>query len=251
MACRCFNEALMPVYSPLLNLFVQCGLATILLCGAVLARQQRFRTHGWVQSAVVVANLAAILGFMLPSFSRLVAPHWRITLHGGGDWIVVAHAAVGGTAELLAIYVVLVAGSSLLPERYRLSRYKPWMRTALALWMVALLLGFATYRVCYAQAATPPAAGQGSQETVVTISNFKFDPKEVTVKAGNVVTWTDSGGRHTVTSDDGSFDSGTLTAGGSYQHKFEKPGAYPYHCMFHGERGGKDMAGVVTVEATH
>jgi len=156
--------------------------------------------------------------------------------------------AVGGTAELLAIYVILVAGSSLLPERYRFSRYKPWMRTTLALWLMALLLGFATYRVCYAQSAAPPAAGQDSQNFAVTISNFKFDPKEVKVKAGTVVTWTDSGGKHTVTSDDGSFDSGTLTAGGSYQHKFEKPGAYPYHCMFHGDRGGKDMAGLVTVE---
>jgi len=72
----------MSLYSPFLNLLVQCGLATILLCGAVLARQQRFRAHGWVQSTVVVVNLAVILGFMLPSFSRLVAPHWRITLHG-------------------------------------------------------------------------------------------------------------------------------------------------------------------------
>jgi plastocyanin len=122
------------------------------------------------------------------------------------------------------------------------------MRTTLALWLMALLLGFATYRVCYAQSAAPPAAGQDSQNFAVTISNFKFDPKEVKVKAGTVVTWTDSGGKHTVTSDDGSFDSGTLTAGGSYQHKFEKPGAYPYHCMFHGDRGGKDMAGLVTVE---
>jgi plastocyanin len=238
----------MPVYSPFLNLLVQCGLATILVSGAVLARQRCFRTHGWVQSTVVLVNLAAILGFMLPSFSRQLAPHWRLTLHGAGDWIVLAHAAVGGIAELLAIYVILVAGSSLLPERYRFSRYKPWMRTTLALWLMALLLGFATYRVCYAQSAAPPAAGQDSKNVVVTISNFKFDPKEVKVKAGTVVTWTDSGGRHTVKSDDGSFDSGTLTAGGSYQHKFEKPGVYPYYCMFHGERGGKDMAGVVTVE---
>ena len=240
----------MPVYSPFLNLFVQCVLAAILLCGAVLARQRYFRTHGWVQSSVVLVNLAAIVGFMLPSFSRQLAPHWRFTLHGGGDWIVLAHAAVGGIAELLAIYVILVAGSSLLPERYRFSRYQPWMRTTLALWLLALLLGFATYRVCYAQSAAPPAAGKDSQNNVVVaISNFKFEPKEVKVKAGAVVTWTDSGGRHTVTSDDGSFDSGPLTGGGSYQHKFELPGGYPYYCAFHGERGGKDMAGVVTVEA--
>jgi plastocyanin len=241
----------MPVYSPFLNLIVQCVLAAILLCGAVLARKRYFRAHGWVQSAVVSVNLAAILGFMLPSFSSQLAPHWRLTLHGASDWIVLAHAAVGGIAELLAIYIILVAGSSLLPERYRFSRYKPWMRTTLALWLMALLLGFATYRVSYAQSAAPPAAVQDSQNVVVTISNFKFDPKEVKIKAGTVVTWTDSGGRHTVTSDDGSFDSGPLTAGGSYQHKFEKPGVYPYYCKFHGERGGKDMAGVVTVEAAH
>jgi len=242
----------MPVYSPFLNLLVQCGLATALLCGAVLARRRSFRVHGWVQSTVVSVNMAIILGFMLPSFSRLVAPHWRITLRGGGDWIVLAHAAVGGIAELLAIYVVLVAGSSLLPERYRFSRYKPWMRTALAMWGLALLLGFATYRVCYAQSATPPASSQGPEKVAVTIDNFKFDSKEVKIKAGTTVVWTDSRGRHTVTSDDGSFDSGTLMAGQSFEHKFEKPGVYPYYCMFHGGRGGKDMSGVVTVEAaTH
>jgi plastocyanin len=239
----------MLAYSPFLNLLVQCGLAAILLCGAVLARQQRFRVHGWIQSTVVVVNLAVILGFMLPSFSRLVAPHWHITLRGGGDWIVVAHAAVGATAELLAFYVILVAGSSLLPQRYRFSRYKPWMRTTLGLWLLALLLGFATYRVCYAQATAPPmTAVQDSQKVVVTISNFKFEPKEVTVKAGTTVSWIDSGGRHTVTADDGSFDSGTLIAGKSYDHKFDKPGVYRYYCMFHGDHGGKDMAGVVTVE---
>lgn len=239
----------MPVYSPFLNLLVQCGLATILLFGAVLARRQSFRAHGWVQSTVVVVNLAAILGFMLPSFSRQLAPQWRIALNGGGDWIVLAHAVVGATAELLAIYVVLVAGSSLIPERYRFSRYKPWMRTTLALWLMALLLGFVTYHISYAQTAPPPAAGQDSQKVVVTIDNFKFDPQEVKVKAGTAVVWTNSRGRHTVMSEDGSFDSGTLTAGQSYEHKFEKPGVYPYYCMFHGERGGKDMAGVVTVEA--
>lgn len=239
----------MPVYSPFLNLLVQCGLATILLCGAVLARRQNFRAHGWVQSTVVVVNLAAILGFMLPSFSRQLAPHWRIALHGGGDWIVLAHAAVGATAELLAISLVLVAGSSLIPERYRFIRYKPWMRTTLALWLMALFLGFATYHISYAQTAPPPAAGQDSNKVLVTIDNFKFDPKEVKVKAGTTVVWTNSRGRHTVMSEDGSFDSGTLTAGQSYEHKFEKAGVYPYYCMFHGERGGKDMAGMVTVEA--
>jgi manganese oxidase len=110
-------------------------------------------------------------------------------------------------------------------------------------------LGFGTYYVWNVQAAAQTAPAPTEQKVVVTISNFKFDPKEVKVKAGTTVTWTDSGGRHTVTSEDGSFDSGRLTAGQSYEHKFEKPGVYPYYCNFHGGRGGKDMAGVVTVEA--
>jgi plastocyanin len=119
------------------------------------------------------------------------------------------------------------------------------------MWMLALLLGFATYHVCYAQSAAPPAVAQDSQKVAVTIDNFKFDPQEVKVAPGTTVVWTDSRGRHTVTSDDGSFDSGTLVAGQSFEHKFEKPGAYPYYCMFHGAKGGKDMSGVVTVAATH
>jgi plastocyanin len=139
------------------------------------------------------------------------------------------------------------------PSRYK-PRYKPWMRAGLAMWMLSLLLGFATYRVCYAQSASSLAAqpAQGSEKITVTIDNFKFDPREVKIKAGTTVVWTDSRGRHTITSDDGSFDSGTLTAGQNFEHKFEKPGSYPYYCMFHGSKGGKDMAGIVTVEAaTH
>jgi plastocyanin len=118
--------------------------------------------------------------------------------------------------------------------------------------MLALLLGFATDHVCHAQSATSPATGQGSEKVVVTIDNFKFEPGEVKVRVGTTVVWTNSRGRHTVTSEDGSFTSPTLIAGESYEYKFEKPGVYPFYCMFHGSRGGKDMAGVVTVEAaTH
>jgi plastocyanin len=132
------------------------------------------------------------------------------------------------------------------------SVHKPWMRTTLAMWMLALFLVFATFHVCYAQSAAAPATGQASEKVVVTIDNFKFDPKEVKVKAGATIVWTNSRGRHTVTSEDGSFNSPTLIAGESYEYKFEKPGVFPFYCMFHGSRGGKNMAGVVTVEtATH
>jgi hypothetical protein len=45
-----------------------------------------------------------------------------------------------------------------------------------------------------------------------------------------------------------SFKSETLTAGGKFEHRFERAGTFPYFCTFHGSKGGQDMAGTVTVK---
>jgi plastocyanin len=83
----------------------------------------------------------------------------------------------------------------------------------------------------------------GAAAATVSISNFQFQPQTVTVKAGAVVTWVNKEGSHTVTSDSNAFDSGGLTAGKTFSHKFTKPGVYKYHCSIH----GADMSGVVKV----
>jgi plastocyanin len=85
------------------------------------------------------------------------------------------------------------------------------------------------------------------QPAGITVKNFGFEPKELTVPVGTEVQWTDEGGRHSVESDDGSFQSPALAAGETFKHKFDKPGRYMYHCEFHGSQGGHDMAGVVVV----
>lgn len=91
---------------------------------------------------------------------------------------------------------------------------------------------------------TPVATG----EAVVTVSNSKFEPKTLTVKAGTTVTWQNKEGVHTViASKSGLFESDTLTAGGTFSYKFTKPGKYPYHCSFHGDKEGNDMAGTIIV----
>ena len=94
-----------------------------------------------------------------------------------------------------------------------------------------------------ANAATATAAADGA----VTIKNFEFVPKSLTVKAGTTVVWTDSEGRHTVEADKGEFKSDVLTSGKTFSFKFDKPGKYAYHCGFHGDKGGKDMAGTIVV----
>lgn len=84
-------------------------------------------------------------------------------------------------------------------------------------------------------------------KATVKITSFKFEPKALTVKAGTTVEWINDGGRHTVEADDGSFKSDVMKQGDKFEHTFAKPGKYAYHCEFHGEKGGKDMAGTITV----
>jgi hypothetical protein len=55
---------------------------------------------------------------------------------------------------------------------------------------------------------------------------------------------------HTVTQDNGIFDSGIVQPGGAYSYTFQNPGTYPYYCMLHGRPGGIGMAGIIVVVAS-
>ena len=77
----------------------------------------------------------------------------------------------------------------------------------------------------------PPPAPAPIVNASVTISDFSFQPSVVTIQAGATVTWTNQDPMaHTVTADDGSFDSGMLgvsgSASASYSHVFAEPGTY-------------------------
>jgi plastocyanin len=93
----------------------------------------------------------------------------------------------------------------------------------------------------------PAAAGLSADSATVKINNFKFEPNVITIAAGSSVKWVDEGGKHSVESDTGVFKSSTLTQGQEFEFKFDKPRTYPYHCGFHGDVGGRDMAGTVVV----
>ncbi|MHB8511769.1 MAG: cupredoxin domain-containing protein [Actinomycetota bacterium] len=70
----------------------------------------------------------------------------------------------------------------------------------------------------------------------VTIADYSFTPKTITINKGDSVLWTytSSGQKqHTVTADDNSFGSGTLNPGGTYKHKFDVAGTFNYHCSIH------------------
>ena len=78
----------------------------------------------------------------------------------------------------------------------------------------------------------------------VEIADFAFSPAELTVPAGTTVTWTNNDSApHTVTSDDGAFDSGRLDEGDTFEFTFEEAGTFAYHCDFH-----PNMTATITVE---
>jgi plastocyanin len=92
-------------------------------------------------------------------------------------------------------------------------------------------------------AAPAPSTAPAVTATAETISGFAFGPASVSVPVGSTVTWTNQDGTaHTVTADDGSFDSGSLAQGATFSQTFDTPGTYPYHCAIH-----SSMTGTITV----
>mgnify|MGYP000097148957 CR=1 FL=1 len=92
-------------------------------------------------------------------------------------------------------------------------------------------------------APAPPAAAQ-SGGAEVEVVDFAFEPAMVTIEPGTTVTWTNAGERpHTVTADDGAFDSGRLDPGEQFSVTFDEPGTFTYFCGFHPEMQGTVMVG--------
>ncbi len=93
-----------------------------------------------------------------------------------------------------------------------------------------------------------PATAQGVDHQVLA-GGFTFTPSRLTVQAGDTVTWVNTGGFHSVTSEDGSFASGDAAPDDSpvwpFTHRFDRPGVFPYICIPHELHG---MRGVIEVE---
>jgi plastocyanin len=69
---------------------------------------------------------------------------------------------------------------------------------------------------------------------VVLIKCDKFSPGSITVPVNSTVTWTNKDWwPHTVTSDNGLFESGKIKSGKIFSHKFVSTGTYNYHCKIH------------------
>jgi plastocyanin len=97
--------------------------------------------------------------------------------------------------------------------------------------------------VAAASLAFPGAVSAGTQN--VNIEFQAFGPGQLDLLPGETVHWENVSERtHTVTADDGSFDSGDVDSGVTFDHEFDTPGAFAYHCTKH-----PGMVGEIDVQA--
>jgi plastocyanin len=94
-------------------------------------------------------------------------------------------------------------------------------------------------------------AQQPSHEVVV-IKQMHFEPATLSVKAGDTVEWKNQDiFTHTVTANDGSFDSGPIVPGGSWQTTVSRTGNIAYHCGPHPNMMAELVVGQVGEESNH
>jgi Ca2+/H+ antiporter len=137
-----------PFYADLV-LLLEIAMGLALLVGGFLAHLRKFQAHAWCQSTVVLLNAAVIALAMLPSFHIRVSPRIPLKLGKAFYALATAHAVLGAIVECAGLYILLAAGTTLMPEKLRLTRYKLWMRTVLFAWWTVILLGIATYARWY------------------------------------------------------------------------------------------------------
>jgi uncharacterized membrane protein YozB (DUF420 family) len=130
-------------------LVLEIAMGIGLLLGARLARKGRFRQHAWCQSTIVLLNLAVVAVMMIPSFRVHVLPRVPAKLGKAYYALATTHGAFGAVTELAGVYILLSAGTNVLPEKLRITQYKVWMRSVLLLWWGVLFLGMATYTRWY------------------------------------------------------------------------------------------------------
>lgn len=85
------------------------------------------------------------------------------------------------------------------------------------------------------------ASSASAEDATVKVGHNRLEPAEVTIAAGDEVTWVNEEkmpGGHSVTANDGSFASPALDVGESFSHTFSEPGRVEYKLKEHPEATG-------------
>jgi plastocyanin len=78
------------------------------------------------------------------------------------------------------------------------------------------------------------AAPAGRDTVTATMQDFLFRPARLQITAGTTIVWSNNGQvMHTVSADNGSFDSGPIEPGERRALTFSRAGTFPFHCTPH------------------
>ena len=90
----------------------------------------------------------------------------------------------------------------------------------------------------------PPDTRAAAGDTVAAVvQDFRFQPARLDIAAGTTIVWTNDGQVvHTVSAEQGGFDSGPIEPGKRRSITFSRPGTFPFNCTPH-----PFMRGVVVV----
>src|SRR4026209_2924578 len=86
----------------------------------------------------------------------------------------------------------------------------------------------------------PAVPALAANQTVTATNVNTFSPKTVVVNTGDMVTWNNGGGFHTLHFDDSSVDmpASPSSAAWSVSRTFTRPGTFRYYCEAHGGPNG-------------
>lgn len=137
------------------TLVVMLIVALLFTIGAGLAHLHRYTAHRWVQTSAATLNAIMVFWMMVLPFRDFVLP--GLPEQAGERFYAVTtlHAVVGAVALPFGLFVVL-RGNELVPQRLKFTNYKPFMRTAYVLYILATLLGVWTYFAWFVNNPNPP-----------------------------------------------------------------------------------------------
>ncbi|HWI23086.1 MAG TPA: plastocyanin/azurin family copper-binding protein [Baekduia sp.] len=107
-------------------------------------------------------------------------------------------------------------------------------------WMFVALAASALLAACGGdgdKSSDTPAAGKAAPVATNTVNmkDIQFDPKEITVKVGQKITWTnEDSATHNVVAESGAeFTSDNFGQGGTYSFSPKEAGTIKYECTLH------------------
>jgi hypothetical protein len=124
------------------NLVIQIAILLLIGLSLLLKKKKMFTWHGNVMLVAVLINGVLLLSHMGPSLIYLLRE--EIPVLDSVAFVGLFHGIVGAVAEFLGIWLVGTWAYVQSETKYCIKR-KKLMRTILAFWIVALVLGFLYY----------------------------------------------------------------------------------------------------------